>query len=60
MKARISVTIDQVDLSFSTIAERAEIAAKSGVDGLWVSQLPSQRQAGMLLAGRHGADCPDP
>ena len=51
MKARISVTIDQVDLSFNTIAERAEIAAKSGVDGLWVSQLPSQRQAGMLLAG---------
>lgn len=51
MKARISVTIDQVDLSFNTIAERAEIAAKSGVDGLWVSQLPSQRQASMLLAG---------
>jgi alkanesulfonate monooxygenase SsuD/methylene tetrahydromethanopterin reductase-like flavin-dependent oxidoreductase (luciferase family) len=51
MKARISVTIDQVDLSFSTIVERADIAAKSGVDGLWVSQLPSQRQAGLLLAG---------
>jgi F420-dependent oxidoreductase-like protein len=51
MKARISVTIDQVDLPFSTILERAHIATKSGADGLWVSQLPSQRQAGMLLAG---------
>jgi alkanesulfonate monooxygenase SsuD/methylene tetrahydromethanopterin reductase-like flavin-dependent oxidoreductase (luciferase family) len=51
MKSRISVTIDQVGLSLSTILERADIAAKSGVDGLWVSQPPSQREAGMLLAG---------
>jgi alkanesulfonate monooxygenase SsuD/methylene tetrahydromethanopterin reductase-like flavin-dependent oxidoreductase (luciferase family) len=51
MQPRISVTIDQVDLSLSAMLERADVAAKSGVDGLWVSQLPSQRDAGMLLAG---------
>lgn len=56
MKARISVTIDQVDslgtnLPLSAVYERADIAAKTGANGLWVAQLPSQREAGMLLAG---------
>ncbi|HEY2575435.1 MAG TPA: LLM class flavin-dependent oxidoreductase [Streptosporangiaceae bacterium] len=51
MKPRISVTIDQIDLSLGAILEEADIAAKTGVDGLWVSQLPNQRDAAMLLAG---------
>lgn len=51
MKARISATIDQVDLSLDAIVEQADIATKCGVDGLWLAQLPNQRYTGMLLAG---------
>lgn len=56
MRTRISVTIDQVDsagtnLPLGTVFERADIAEKAGADGLWVAQLPSQRDAGMLMAG---------
>jgi F420-dependent oxidoreductase-like protein len=48
---RISATIEQVDMSHMAMIERAQIAAKAGVDGLWVSQLPNQRDSAMLLAG---------
>jgi alkanesulfonate monooxygenase SsuD/methylene tetrahydromethanopterin reductase-like flavin-dependent oxidoreductase (luciferase family) len=48
---RISATIEQVEMSHMAMIERAQIAAKAGVDGLWVSQLPNQRDAAMLLAG---------
>ncbi|HTT52200.1 MAG TPA: LLM class flavin-dependent oxidoreductase [Streptosporangiaceae bacterium] len=48
---RISATIEQVDMSHMAMIEHAEIAAKAGVDGLWVSQLPNQRDSAMLLAG---------
>jgi F420-dependent oxidoreductase-like protein len=51
VKMRISATIEQVDLSHMAMIERGQIAAKAGVDGLWVSQLPNQRDAIMLLAG---------
>lgn len=51
MKTRVSVSIEQVDKSLGAIVERADIAAKCGVDGLWVAQLPSQRDVGMLVAG---------
>jgi F420-dependent oxidoreductase-like protein len=50
MKTRISVTIDQINQSLGAIGERADLAAKSGVDGLWLPQLPSQRDVGLLLA----------
>ncbi len=42
--------IDHVDLSLTAIVERASIAAKSGADGLWLSQLPNQRDVGLLVA----------
>jgi F420-dependent oxidoreductase-like protein len=48
---KISATIEQVDMSQIAMIERAQIAAKAGVDGLWVSQLPNQRDSAMLLAG---------
>lgn len=50
MKARISVTLDHVDQSLRTVLDRADVAAKCGVDGLWVSQTPNGRDTRMLLA----------
>lgn len=50
MKARVSCMIDHVDLSLSAVVERANVAAKAGADGLWLSQLPNQRDVGLLLA----------
>src|SRR5258708_7100040 len=47
---RVSCMIDHVDLSLTAIVERASIAAKSGADGLWLSQLPNQRDVGLLVA----------
>lgn len=51
MKTRVSLSVEHVDRSFDAIAERVGFAAKCGVDGLWVAQLPSQRNIAMLLAG---------
>jgi alkanesulfonate monooxygenase SsuD/methylene tetrahydromethanopterin reductase-like flavin-dependent oxidoreductase (luciferase family) len=51
MRTRVSVSIEQVDMSLRAMVERAGIATKCGADGLWVAQLPSQRDVGMLLAG---------
>jgi alkanesulfonate monooxygenase SsuD/methylene tetrahydromethanopterin reductase-like flavin-dependent oxidoreductase (luciferase family) len=50
MKSRVSVILDQVELPLGAIIERAGIAAKSGVDGLWLSQLPNQRDIALVLA----------
>src|SRR6266581_1284014 len=48
---RISVTIEQVEMSYPAMIERAQIAAKAGVEGLWLTQMPNQRDSSMLLAG---------
>jgi alkanesulfonate monooxygenase SsuD/methylene tetrahydromethanopterin reductase-like flavin-dependent oxidoreductase (luciferase family) len=50
MKARISVTLEHVGQPLRTILDRADAAAKSGVDGIWLSQTPNGRDTRMLLA----------
>lgn len=49
-KSRTSVVTGHTDLSFDEIVEHAVCAAKAGVDGLWLSQLPNQRDVCLLLA----------
>lgn len=49
-KFRTSVVTGHTDLSFGEIVEHAVCAAKTGVDGLWLSQLPNQRDVCLLLA----------
>lgn len=49
-KFRTSVVAGHTDLSFGEIVEHAVCAAKTGVDGLWLSQLPNQRDVCLLLA----------
>lgn len=50
LKRRTSVVTGHADLSFGEIVEQAVCAAKMGVDGLWLSQLPNQRDVCLLLA----------
>lgn len=54
MKTVVSVTIDQIGTSIAGISDQAAAAAKAGVDGVWLTQLPSQRDAPALLAGLAG------
>jgi len=57
-KFRTSVVTGHTDMSFGEIVEHSVCAAKTGVDGLWLSQLPNQRDVCLLLASiaSHVAD----
>lgn len=54
MKTVVSIAIEQIDASLGSINDQVAAAAKSGVDGVWLTQLPSQRDAPTLLAGLTG------
>lgn len=51
MKTRIGAVIEHADQPFAQTADQAGLAAKLGVDGVWLSQLPGHRETGTLLAG---------
>lgn len=57
MSPRVSCMIDHVDLSLGAIVERARLATKAGAGGLWLSQLPNQRDASLLLAAIAAQTC---
>jgi probable F420-dependent oxidoreductase len=55
MGTGIGIAVDRIRLPLETILECAQYADKSGVDSIWITEMPNQRDGNVLLAAIAGS-----